>query len=84
MQPLLSGFVFQVAGVMLWQVVFSHWVSGCVWVPGYVAWEFEGPGEQVGGKRGTAGVHGRSPPPGVSPCVFLLPCHHPAHLTSLV
>jgi hypothetical protein len=29
----------------------------------------EGPGEQVGGKGGTVGVPGRSPPPGVSPVV---------------
>jgi hypothetical protein len=65
-------------------VDFSHQVSSCVWVPGCVARGSEGPGEQVGGKGGTAGIPGGSPPPGVSPGVFLLPCCHPAHLTSLV
>jgi hypothetical protein len=70
--------------VVSWRVVFSHRVSSCVWVPGYVAQEFEGPGEQVGGEGGTVGVPGGSPPSGVSPGVFLLPCRHLAHLTSLV
>jgi hypothetical protein len=82
MRPLRSAFVSQMAGVVvLWRVVFSHRVSGCVWVPGYVAREFEGPGEQVGGEGGTAGVPGRSPPSWVSPRVFLLPVvvRHTSH-----
>jgi hypothetical protein len=71
--PRWQGWCCSVLVVVSWGVVFSHWVSGCVWVPGYVAQEFEGPGEQVGSKGGTAGVPDRSPPSWVSPCVFLLP-----------
>jgi hypothetical protein len=47
--------------VVSWQVVFSHRVSSCVWVLSYVDQEFEGLGEQVGGKGGIAGVPGGSP-----------------------
>jgi hypothetical protein len=46
--------------MVLWQVVFSHQVSGCVQVPGCIARGSEGPGEQVSRKGGTAGVPGRS------------------------
>jgi hypothetical protein len=69
--------------VVSWRVVFSHRVSGCVWVPGCVARGSEGPGEQVGGEGGTAGVPGGSPPPGASPGVFWgLPWCVPAPLSS--
>jgi hypothetical protein len=62
MQLLRSAFVSQLAGVVVsWQVVFSHRVSGCVWVLGCVTMGSEGPSEQVGGKGSTAGIHGRSP-----------------------
>jgi hypothetical protein len=85
MRPLRLAFVSQMVGVVVsWQVVFSHWVSGCVWVLGGVARGSEGPSEQVSGEGGTVGVHGGSPHPGVSPGMFLLPCHHPAHLTPLI
>jgi hypothetical protein len=47
----------------------------------YVAQEFGGPGEQVGSKRGIAGIPGGSPPSWVSPHVFLLPVviRHTSH-----
>jgi hypothetical protein len=59
--PRWRGWCCSVLVVVSWRVVFSHRVSSCVWVPGYVAQEFEGPGEQVGGEGGTVGVPGGSP-----------------------
>jgi hypothetical protein len=62
MWPLRLAFVSQMAGVVgSWQVVFSHRVSGCVWVLGGIARGSEGPSEQVSGKGGTVGVHDGSP-----------------------
>jgi hypothetical protein len=62
MWALCLAFVSQMLGVVvLWQVVFSHWVCSCVWVLGCVTRGSEGLSEQVGSKGGTMGVHGKSP-----------------------
>jgi hypothetical protein len=62
MRLLRSAFMSQMVGVVvLWRVVFSHWVSGCVWVLGCVARGSEGLSEQVGSEGGTSGIHGKSP-----------------------
>jgi hypothetical protein len=38
--PRWRGWCCSVLVVVSWWVVFSHQVSSCVWVPGYVAREF--------------------------------------------